>query len=196
MHIYDMYLYEEIMLRYFKWSRGDENENLLEKSSHWVWYCSVIDLCLMYWNWAIWGSWMGFCYVMVSRLGIVPCQWANFTSRHNLTSGTWNIMHIICSNCTLNLLLWPAGVLLMSAAFILCAVYTCEYLSLRVGGIVSNTLRPTIPSYCDSEWRRLMEQCWAPNPAVRPSFTEIARRLRAMSSAASQAEGHEHKASK
>lgn len=35
-----------------------------------------------------------------------------------------------------------------------------------------------------------MEQCWAPNPAVRPSFTEIARRLRTMSSAASQAKGH------
>ncbi|KAJ6678225.1 SERINE-THREONINE PROTEIN KINASE [Salix viminalis] len=65
-----------------------------------------------------------------------------------------------------------------------------------IGGIVSNTLRPTIPSYCDSEWRGLMEQCWAPNPAVRPSFTEIARRLRTMSSAASQAKGHGHKASK
>ncbi|KAJ6288870.1 hypothetical protein OIU76_024782 [Salix suchowensis] len=65
-----------------------------------------------------------------------------------------------------------------------------------IGGIVSNTLRPTIPSYCDSEWRGLMEQCWAPNPAVRPSFTEIARRLRTMSSAASQAKAHGHKASK
>ncbi|KAL7130586.1 hypothetical protein ABFS83_13G144200 [Erythranthe nasuta] len=56
-----------------------------------------------------------------------------------------------------------------------------------IGGIVNNTLRPTIPSYCDSEWRRLMEQCWAPNPAVRPSFTEIASRLRVMSSAARKA---------
>ncbi|GKB71702.1 hypothetical protein Tco_0933114 [Tanacetum coccineum] len=29
---------------------------------------------------------------------------------------------------------------------------------LRIGaGIVNNTLRPTIPSDCDSEWRRLME---------------------------------------
>ncbi|KAJ6419650.1 hypothetical protein OIU84_029715 [Salix udensis] len=65
-----------------------------------------------------------------------------------------------------------------------------------IGGIVSNTLRPTIPSHCDSEWRGLMEQCWAPNPAVRPSFTEIARRLRTMSSAASQAKAHGHKASK
>ncbi|XP_020551906.1 uncharacterized protein LOC105168100 isoform X2 [Sesamum indicum] len=53
-----------------------------------------------------------------------------------------------------------------------------------IGGIVNNTLRPTIPSYCDAEWRRLMEQCWAPNPAVRPSFTEIASRLRVMSASA------------
>ncbi|KAL8461866.1 hypothetical protein ACS0TY_033093 [Phlomoides rotata] len=53
-----------------------------------------------------------------------------------------------------------------------------------IGGIVNNTLRPIIPSYCDPEWSRLMEQCWAPNPAVRPSFTEIASRLRVMSAAA------------
>ncbi|KAF7834806.1 serine/threonine-protein kinase STE20 isoform X1 [Senna tora] len=65
-----------------------------------------------------------------------------------------------------------------------------------IGGIVNNTLRPTIPSYCDSEWRTLMEQCWAPNPAVRPSFTEIARRLRVMSAAASQTKGQPHKPSK
>ncbi|GAV73501.1 PB1 domain-containing protein/Pkinase_Tyr domain-containing protein [Cephalotus follicularis] len=65
-----------------------------------------------------------------------------------------------------------------------------------IGGIVNNTLRPTIPSYCDSEWRRLMEQCWAPNPATRPSFTEIASRLRIMSTVASQTKVHGHKASK
>lgn len=65
-----------------------------------------------------------------------------------------------------------------------------------IGGIVNNTLRPTIPSYCDLEWKTLMEQCWAPNPAVRPSFTEIARRLRVMSAAASQTKGQGHKASK
>lgn len=51
-----------------------------------------------------------------------------------------------------------------------------------IGGIVSNTLRPLVPSFCDSEWKRLMEQCWAPDPVVRPSFTEIASRLRVMSS--------------
>ncbi|XP_009603644.1 RAF-like serine/threonine-protein kinase PRAF [Nicotiana tomentosiformis] len=52
-----------------------------------------------------------------------------------------------------------------------------------IGGIVNNTLRPLVPSFCDTEWRILMEQCWAPDPAVRPSFTEIARRLRAMTAA-------------
>ncbi|KAG5546898.1 hypothetical protein RHGRI_018905 [Rhododendron griersonianum] len=53
-------------------------------------------------------------------------------------------------------------------------------LPLSAGGIVNNTLRPSIPSFCDAEWRRLMEQCWAPNPVARPSFTEIASRLRVM----------------
>ncbi|KAA8523422.1 hypothetical protein F0562_009845 [Nyssa sinensis] len=62
-----------------------------------------------------------------------------------------------------------------------------------IGGIVNNTLRPSIPSFCDPEWRRLMEECWSPNPAVRPSFTEITGRLRVMS-VASQAKTHGHKA--
>ncbi|CAI9784030.1 unnamed protein product [Fraxinus pennsylvanica] len=53
-----------------------------------------------------------------------------------------------------------------------------------IGGIVNNTLRPTIPSHCDPDWRRLMEQCWAPNPAARPTFTEITNRLRIMSASA------------
>ncbi|KAJ4981198.1 hypothetical protein NE237_032035 [Protea cynaroides] len=52
-----------------------------------------------------------------------------------------------------------------------------------IGGIVNNTLRPHVPSYCDPEWRRLMEQCWAPDPVARPAFTEIASRLRVMSAA-------------
>lgn len=50
-----------------------------------------------------------------------------------------------------------------------------------VGGIVNNTLRPPVPATCDPEWRRLMEQCWAPDPVHRPSFTQIAGHLRAMS---------------
>lgn len=52
-----------------------------------------------------------------------------------------------------------------------------------IGGIVNNTLRPHVPAYCDHEWKLLMEQCWAPDPFVRPSFTEIAGRLRLMSAA-------------
>ncbi|KAJ0688887.1 putative protein kinase TKL-Pl-6 family [Helianthus annuus] len=63
-----------------------------------------------------------------------------------------------------------------------------------IGGIVNNTLRPTIPSDCDPDWRRLMEQCWAPDPAVRPSFTEITNQLRVMS-AAYQNKPHAHKQS-
>lgn len=68
--------------------------------------------------------------------------------------------------------------------------------SMHAGGIVNNTLRPMIPGYCDPEWRRLMEECWAPNPMARPSFTEIASRLRVMSSMASQTKAQVHKASK
>ncbi|KAF3793372.1 Serine/threonine-protein kinase [Nymphaea thermarum] len=49
-----------------------------------------------------------------------------------------------------------------------------------IGGIVNNTLRPHVPSWCDPEWRKLMEQCWAPDPSARPSFTDIVRRLRMM----------------
>ncbi|KDP20333.1 hypothetical protein JCGZ_06419 [Jatropha curcas] len=52
-----------------------------------------------------------------------------------------------------------------------------------IGGIVSNTLRPQIPEDCDSEWKKLMEECWSFNPAARPSFTEITNRLRFMSMA-------------
>lgn len=68
----------------------------------------------------------------------------------------------------------------------------------KAGGIVNNTLRPPIPSFCDHEWRRLMEQCWAPNPTARPSFTEIAARLRVMSAAAAAShwKAHGQKASK
>ncbi|KAL0867371.1 hypothetical protein Bca101_046489 [Brassica carinata] len=67
-----------------------------------------------------------------------------------------------------------------------------------IGGIVNNTLRPTIPAFCDDEWRTLMEECWAPNPMARPSFTAIAGRLRVMSSAAisTQSKPPAHRASK
>ncbi|KAF8411282.1 hypothetical protein HHK36_003829 [Tetracentron sinense] len=64
-----------------------------------------------------------------------------------------------------------------------------------IGGIVNNTLRPHVPNFCDAEWRRLMEQCWAPDPLARPSFTEIASRLRVMS-AASQTKPQAYQAPK
>lgn len=54
---------------------------------------------------------------------------------------------------------------------------------MNVGGIVKNTLRPPIPPRCDPEWRKLMEECWSPDPNRRPSFTEITCRLRSMSMA-------------
>ncbi|XP_031501300.1 uncharacterized protein LOC116264960 isoform X1 [Nymphaea colorata] len=50
-----------------------------------------------------------------------------------------------------------------------------------IGGIVNNTLRPPVPDGCEPEWRALMEQCWSTDPASRPSFPEIVKRLRMMS---------------
>ncbi|KAG6483927.1 uncharacterized protein LOC122016138 [Zingiber officinale] len=52
-----------------------------------------------------------------------------------------------------------------------------------IGGIVNNTLRPPVPATCDPEWRKLMEQCWSPDPAQRPSFTQITSSLRSMATA-------------
>ncbi|KAK9069352.1 hypothetical protein SSX86_011255 [Deinandra increscens subsp. villosa] len=52
-----------------------------------------------------------------------------------------------------------------------------------IGGIVKDTLRPTIPEKCDPEWRKLMEQCWSADPTTRPSFTDITNKLRSMSKA-------------
>ncbi|KAJ8751053.1 hypothetical protein K2173_016234 [Erythroxylum novogranatense] len=52
-----------------------------------------------------------------------------------------------------------------------------------IGGIVNNSLRPQIPTWCDPEWKSLMESCWASDPAERPSFSEISRRLRNMAAA-------------
>ncbi|EOA23419.1 hypothetical protein CARUB_v10016601mg [Capsella rubella] len=49
-----------------------------------------------------------------------------------------------------------------------------------IGGIVSNTLRPPIPDFCDMDWKLLMERCWSAEPSERPSFTVIANELRSM----------------
>lgn len=48
------------------------------------------------------------------------------------------------------------------------------------GGIVSNSLRPPVPEFCDPEWRSLMERCWSAEPSERPNFTEVANQLRTM----------------
>ncbi|CAN6486071.1 unnamed protein product [Victoria cruziana] len=52
-----------------------------------------------------------------------------------------------------------------------------------IGGILNNTLRPAVPDWCDPEWRKLMEECWSPEPGSRPSFKDITCRLRTMASA-------------
>ncbi|KAK9275174.1 hypothetical protein L1049_022435 [Liquidambar formosana] len=52
-----------------------------------------------------------------------------------------------------------------------------------IGGIVNNTLRPQVPTWCDPEWKSLMESCWSCDPAERPSFSEISQRLRNMAAA-------------
>ncbi|CAK7344566.1 unnamed protein product [Dovyalis caffra] len=52
-----------------------------------------------------------------------------------------------------------------------------------IGGIVNNTLRPQIPTWCDPEWKSLMESCWASDPTERPSFSDISLKLRNMAAA-------------
>ncbi|XP_023542191.1 uncharacterized protein LOC111802158 [Cucurbita pepo subsp. pepo] len=61
-----------------------------------------------------------------------------------------------------------------------------------IGGIVNNTLRPPVPNFCDPDWILLMEQCWSPDPVARPSFTDIARRLRVMSTTTQTKAPHGH----
>eukprot|EP01018_Ginkgo_biloba_P021368 Gb_34649 [translate_table: standard] len=48
-----------------------------------------------------------------------------------------------------------------------------------IGGILNDTLRPSIPSWCEPAWRSLMERCWSSDPGQRPSFPDIAKELRA-----------------
>ncbi|XP_019454078.1 PREDICTED: uncharacterized protein LOC109355391 [Lupinus angustifolius] len=52
-----------------------------------------------------------------------------------------------------------------------------------IGGIVNNSLRPQTPTWCDPEWKSLMESCWASDPTERPSFSEISKKLRSMAAA-------------
>ncbi|XP_072977427.1 uncharacterized protein [Typha angustifolia] len=52
-----------------------------------------------------------------------------------------------------------------------------------IGGIVNNTLRPQVPTWCDPEWKSLMESCWSSEPSERPSFSDISQKLRKMAAA-------------
>ncbi|KAL3623878.1 hypothetical protein CASFOL_032694 [Castilleja foliolosa] len=61
--------------------------------------------------------------------------------------------------------------------------YTDMHCASIIGGILNNELRPQIPTWCDPEWKALMESCWASDPAQRPSFSEIAQKLRNMAAA-------------
>ncbi|XP_044471908.1 uncharacterized protein LOC123200658 [Mangifera indica] len=61
--------------------------------------------------------------------------------------------------------------------------YTDMHVASIIGGIVNNTLRPKLPTWCDPEWKSLMESCWASDPAERPSFSEISQKLRSMAAA-------------
>lgn len=65
--------------------------------------------------------------------------------------------------------------------------YSDLHYGMILGGIVSNTLRPEVPEDCDKMWRSLMEECWSNEPAERPTFTEIARRLSAEASCTAKA---------
>ena len=48
---------------------------------------------------------------------------------------------------------------------------------------MNNTLRPSIPTWCDPLWKSLMERCWSAEPASRPSFSDVASDLRVMATA-------------
>jgi hypothetical protein len=49
-----------------------------------------------------------------------------------------------------------------------------------VSGLVMGGLTPDVPADAEPEWVELMLSCWAPRPADRPSFRELADRLAAL----------------
>ncbi|KIY99382.1 hypothetical protein MNEG_8576 [Monoraphidium neglectum] len=47
-------------------------------------------------------------------------------------------------------------------------------------GLMCGNLHLDVPSWCDAEWRGLLEACLEPNPGNRPSMKELARQLEAI----------------
>lgn len=47
-------------------------------------------------------------------------------------------------------------------------------------GVMTGTLRPSLPPGCDPAWAALMQDCWHASPRQRPSFTDIIMRLDGM----------------
>lgn len=47
----------------------------------------------------------------------------------------------------------------------------------KIGCIVVEGQRPSIPDFTPSYWKQLIEACWDNNPIGRPTFTEICNRL-------------------
>jgi len=59
---------------------------------------------------------------------------------------------------------------------------------IQIAPLVLNTnapLRPVIPPECPTEWATLMQECWSPNSADRPTMQVINERLIALSDRAS-----------
>ncbi|KAG4970087.1 hypothetical protein JHK85_036508 [Glycine max] len=107
-----------------------------------------------------------------------------------------NIVHfdLKCENLLVNMrdpqrpickvplmIFWSVSDYFSSIAYLNCTwVDYCHIMPCHstVGGIVNNSLRPQIPTWCDPEWKSLMESCWASDPVERPSFSEISKKLR------------------
>ena len=43
--------------------------------------------------------------------------------------------------------------------------------------VTEEKLRPKVPSFCDQDFRKLMNACWDDNPNKRPEWPEIQERL-------------------
>jgi len=60
---------------------------------------------------------------------------------------------------------------------------------LQIVRAIDEGQKPEIPLACDPRYKALMESCWDPDPALRPSFTEICKQLRTIERLARQPSG-------